>query len=134
MRQPAAGQRLAREQLPDRQPAALERVRRAREVDAPDAELLLADLRARGVGVRLEAVEPAPQRLRVVLAQRLGIDELEPGAREAVDHRRDMRELAAREHVLLDEIADAAAEARRAQDVERDPVVQHEAARASARR
>src|SRR5262249_18596599 len=36
--------------------------------------------------------------------------------------------LAAREHVFLDEIADAAAKARRTEDIERDPVVHHKAA------
>ena len=42
--------------------------------------------------------------------------------------RDDVRELAAREHVFLDEVADAAAEALCAERVVRDAVVQHEPA------
>src|ERR1700675_3691898 len=58
MRQPPAGQGFAREQLEDRQPAALERVGRARKVNPPDAEFLLADFVAGSIGVRLEPVDP----------------------------------------------------------------------------
>src|SRR4030095_3691760 len=123
MRQFAVGQRLAREQLPDRQPPALEGMRRAREVDAPDAESLLAHLRASRVGVGLESVEPAPQRLRIMFAQRLGVDQLKSCTRESADHRRDMRECSARKHIFLDKIADSAAKALRAEHVESDAMV-----------
>ena len=59
MRQPPVGVRLAGQQLPERQPAAVERVRRAGHVDAPDAVALLADLRARRVGVAPRAARPS---------------------------------------------------------------------------
>src|SRR5436190_15314911 len=76
VRQASVRQRLAGQELPQRQPAAVEGVRGPRHVDAPDAEALLAHFLARRFGVRLEAIDPMPQRLAVVLAQRLGVDEL----------------------------------------------------------
>src|SRR2546427_9705841 len=60
VRQAAIGKRLADEELEDRQPAAIECVRRAREINAPDTKLLLSDFAPRRVGVRLQPVEPIP--------------------------------------------------------------------------
>ena len=128
MRQAAVGERLAREELPQRQPAPVERVRGARHVDAPYAKLLFAHFRARHVRVAFEALDPVPERLRVMLAQRLRIDDLESRVRHAADDTRHVRQFAAREHVFLDEVADAAAQLRGAKLVVRDPMVQHEPA------
>src|SRR5690242_21493936 len=50
MREPAVGKRFARKELPKRQPAAVERVRGPGHVDAPHAELFLADFGAGSLG------------------------------------------------------------------------------------
>ena len=71
----------------------------------------LADLRARRIGIRFQPLAPLPERLRVVLAQRFGVDHLEALRRHPFDDLGDVRELAAREHVFVDEVADAAAQA-----------------------
>src|SRR5262245_50942936 len=49
---------LAREELPQRQPATVERMSRSREVNAPHAVLFLAHLGAGRVGVRFEPFAP----------------------------------------------------------------------------
>ena len=103
-------------------------MRGARHVDAPHAKLLFAHFRARHVRVAFEALDPVPERLRVMLAQRLRIDDLESRVRHAADDPRHVRQFAAREHVFLDEVADAAAQLRGAKLVVRDPMVQHEPA------
>src|SRR5437762_514003 len=98
------------------------------KIDAPNTEPFLADLAPRNFGVCLEPIGPVPERTRVVLAQRLAIDELESFRRKSLDHARDLCELTAGKDVFLDEIADAAAEARRAEPVVGDAVVENEAA------
>src|SRR5208282_4522035 len=128
VRQLAVGKRPTGEQLKNRQPAALERVRRSGEVDAPDAEFLLADLAPRGVGVALQPVDPVPQGARIVLAQRLRVDQLQSGAGETLDHPRYVRELPTGKNIFLDEIADAAAQAVSAYPVMRDAVIEHQPA------
>src|SRR5665647_1045566 len=52
--------RLAGEQLEEVEPAAIEGVRRACEIDAPDPELLFPDFRARGFGVLFQPIDPLP--------------------------------------------------------------------------
>src|SRR5438552_3640017 len=128
MRQAAVGERLPRKQLPERQPAAVEGVRGSGHVDPPYAEFLFTDFGARGIGVALQPFDPIPQRLRVMLAQRFGVDELQPRIAQSTDDPRDMRQFAAGKHVLLDEVADTATEIRGPKPVMRDAVVQHKPA------
>src|SRR6516162_3246431 len=130
VRQAPIGPRLASKQLKDRQPASVESVRRAGEIDPPDAIFLFANLAPRGLGIGLETLDPVPERSGVMLAKCLGVDQFEPFGSESLDHAACVRELSTGENVLLDEIADAAAEARTAADpVVRDAVVEHKAAR-----
>src|SRR5437867_157321 len=126
MRQSPTGQRLARKELENRQPATVKRVRGSREIDAPDAKLFLADFAARRLGMRLQAVDPVPQRACIVLAQRFRVDELQTLGRKTFDHPRDVRELSTGEYVLLHEVADPAAETLDPELVLRDPVVEHQ--------
>src|SRR5438067_239933 len=67
MRQASVGKGLSGKKLPKRQPAAIERMRGPGHVDAPDAEFLFADFRARGVGVALQPLDPVPKRLPIML-------------------------------------------------------------------
>src|SRR6266511_5402639 len=106
----------------------IERVRRAREIDPPDTEPLLPDFAPGCVGVRLQPVEPIPQRARVVLAQRFRVDQLQAVSGEPLYDPRYVRELPARKNVVLDEIADAAAQAVGTSPVMRDAVVKHQPA------
>src|SRR5206468_2088853 len=99
-------ERLSGEQLEERQPAAIECVRRPGEIDTPDAILFVAYFGTRDLGIGFEPIAPLPQRLRVMLAQRLGVDQLESLARQTLDDDGHMRELSARKHVFLDEVAD----------------------------
>src|SRR5437660_10508685 len=128
MRQAAVGKRLADEQLEDRQPTAIECMRRAREIDPPDTEFLFSDLAPGRVCVRPKPVEPIPERARIVLAQGSRVDQLEAVGGEPFDDSRYVRDLSAREDVFLDEIADAAAEAVAAGPVMRDAMVEHQPA------
>src|SRR5271169_3131029 len=66
VRQLAIGKRPTGEELKYRQPAALKRVCRSGEVDAPHAELLLADFAPRRIGVALQPIDPVPQGARIV--------------------------------------------------------------------
>src|SRR5271169_6464779 len=128
VRQLAVWKRPTGEQLKNRQPAALERVRRSGEVDAPHAELLLTDFAPRRVGVSLQPVDPVPQSARIVLAQRLRVDQLQSGGGETLDHPRHVRELPAGKNVILDEIADTAAQAVDTYPVVRDAVIKDQPA------
>ncbi len=64
-----------------------------------------------------------------MLAQRLGIDDFETLLRHPGDDLRHVHELAAREDVIFDEVAKAAAQTVRPERIVRDAVVQHEPAR-----
>src|ERR1700757_1285836 len=86
MREPPVGPRLASEQLEDRKQAAIEGMRGAGEIDAPHAILLFTCFVPRSLRVCLEALDPVPERSRVVLAQGLGVDQLEPFGGESLDH------------------------------------------------
>src|SRR5437762_8669009 len=122
VRQPSVRQRLPGKQLPQRQPAPIERVRGSGHVNAPYAEFLLADFGARHIGVSFESFDPAPKRLRVMLAQPFGVDQLQTGVRNAADHPAHVSQFASREYVFLDEVADAAAQMRPVEPVMGDAV------------
>ena len=128
MRELALGKRPPGQQLKYRQPSALERVRRSGKVDAPNTELFLADFAPGSIGVALQAVDPVPQGACVVLAQSLRVDQLQSGAGETLDHPRHVRKLSARKDIILDEIADAAAQAIDAEPVVGDAVIEYQAA------
>src|SRR5262245_16836576 len=102
---------------------------RTGHVDEPRPQTPLPDHGPRFAPVSFQAVHPMPQRPSIVRSQAFGIPHLEALPRHLFDHRGDMRELAAREDILIDELADAAAELSVAQRVRRDAVVQHQAAR-----
>ena len=70
------------ERLVDADLAALEALGRAEHVEAPDALSLLADLGDGCVAAGGEVGDPAPQRERVVLAQRLDVADLEAAGLE----------------------------------------------------
>src|SRR6516162_198965 len=91
MREPTVRKRFARQQLPQRQPPPLERMRRAGEVDPPDAIALLADLVARRIRRGFEPLAPAPERPRVMLAKRLAVNDFEALRRHPLDHLSDVR-------------------------------------------
>src|SRR5260221_772979 len=61
-------------------------------------------------------------------AQRLGSDGLEAFARHRLDYSGNLRQLPVGKYVILDEVADAAAQRINLGQVERDAVVQHEPA------
>src|SRR5262245_10771370 len=127
MRQAPVRPGLPGQELENREPAPVEGVSRAGEIDTPDAIPLSADFVPRDLGIGLETLDPVPERSRVMLAQRLGIDQFESFGSESLDHPACVRELSTGKNIFLDEIADAAAEARaRADPVVRDAVVEHE--------
>src|ERR1022692_219855 len=128
MRQLSVGQRLTGEQLKDRQPSAFESVGRTGQVDAPDAEFFLANLATGRVSVGLQPVDPLPQGARVVLAQRLGVDDFQTFRGNALGDSRNMDELSARKDVFLHEIANSAAQAFSAHLILREAVVEHPSA------
>src|SRR6202158_2090612 len=125
MRQTPAGQGFAREHLEDRQPATLECVSRARKVNPPDAEFFLADFATGSVGVGLEPVDPMPEGACVMLAQAFRVDDFQSFRRQTLHDSGNMHELAAGKDVFLDEIADTAAQAFRAELILRDAVVEN---------
>src|SRR5438105_4559421 len=129
MRQSPAGQGFAREQLEDRQPAALESVGRTCQINPPDAEFLLADLMAGSVGVRLKPVDPMPKGACVVLAQAFRVDDFQSFRGHSLDDPRNVHELTAGKDVFLHEIADAAAQAYRAEQILRDAVIENPSSR-----
>src|SRR5215471_1365741 len=129
MGQASIGQRLSGKELKKRQPSAIEGMCRPGKVDAPYTKSLFADLAPGGIGVRFQPLHPVPERARVMLSQRLAIDELESFGSESADDARHVRELPARKNVLLDKIADATAKALGAGPVVSDAVVQHQPTR-----
>lgn len=77
----------------------------AGQVDAPDAVLLLADHRADGVAVGLEALGPVLKRARIVAAQAFDVKRFQATVLRGGERQRDMRQFALREDVAIDEIA-----------------------------
>src|SRR5512140_2604434 len=63
MRQTSIRMRFSRQELEKVEPAAIEGMRRSREVNAPDPKLLLADFAPCRVGMGFQAIHPVPQRL-----------------------------------------------------------------------
>src|SRR5215471_8741876 len=103
MRQAPVRPGLSGQELEDREPAPVEGVGGAGEIDAPDAVLLFADLAPRGLGIGFETLDPVPERSRVMLAQRLGVDQFEPFGGESLDHPAGVRELPTWKNIFLDE-------------------------------
>lgn len=101
----AAG--LAAHDLEDRHVVVLERIRAAGEIHAPDAEFFVVDEPARLFCVRLEILRPDFERARIVPPQALDVDRLEPAALRRFEREADVRQLAVREHVAIDEFAAA---------------------------
>src|SRR2546425_3929986 len=89
-------------------PGRAEHLGAAVEIHAPDAAEALVELpgieRADPLPVAVEALGPDIQRERVVPAQVLHIEDLEPGLLHLDHHVGEARDPAAREHVLADEV------------------------------
>src|SRR6266702_6362824 len=83
----------AREYLVDVHPLVLEAVRAAGQIDLPDAVALVPCGRDRLLPVLLQTLGPLEASTCVVTPQRLGIHNLESGARHLAKHERKMREL-----------------------------------------
>src|ERR1700737_4020712 len=81
---------LATDDLIDRHVVALERVGAAREVHAPDAELLVIDELLRYFSPGLEVLRPDVERMRIVTAQALDVQGLDAAALHGFEHETDM--------------------------------------------
>src|SRR5262249_39237965 len=102
---PRGALRLAGERLVDVDPALGEGVGAAGEVDAPDAKALLARDADGARAGRFQPVRPLATGARVVAAERLDVDHLEAGAGHVAQSERDVRQLAVREDIAVDERA-----------------------------
>jgi hypothetical protein len=91
------------EDLEDPDLAVLEAERACGQVQAPDAGALGPDVGDRLRPVLVEVRQPAPQREDVVLAQRLDVARLEPGALQRGHDVRKRRELAVGKDEAVDE-------------------------------
>src|SRR3954469_4983652 len=93
MSRSTARERFHAEQLVDRHPTAAECMRGAGHVDQPDAQTLLPDHCARLALRLLEALDPMPQRPRIVRAQAFGIPHFDALARHLSHYFADVHEL-----------------------------------------
>ncbi len=118
---------LAAHDLEDRHVVVLECIRAAGKIHAPDAEFFVVDEGFRLVGLRLEVFRPDVERARIVPAQAFDVNRFEPAALRRFEREADVRQLAVREHVAVDEFAAAERRLAAFRVGRRDPVVHRDA-------
>src|SRR5260221_10690267 len=101
----AAGPRLFRQHLIDRDPTLIEPIGAAGHVEAPDPITLLSRTGDRRIASGFESAHPMQEGARVVRPQALDIQKLELSVCHFARDAREMRELAAGKDMALHEIA-----------------------------
>lgn len=118
---------LAAHDLEDRHVVVLERIRAAGQIHAPDAEFFVVDELSRFVGFCFEVFRPDIERARIVPAQAFDVNRLESAALRRFEREADVRQLAVRKHVAIDEFAAAERRFAAFRVGRRDPVIHRDA-------
>src|SRR5688572_2183992 len=112
--------------LVDRHPAALEGMRGSGHVNVPDAVNLFARDSDGLLALCFQPFDPVPQGSGIVRSQALHVPAFEALLGHFLDDVGNVRELAPREHVFVDEGADVAADLFSSHGIQRNAVIEHD--------